>query len=413
MRYNWDVLLKEAATQAHMCGGISDLAEILNVPRSTLHGALRRRNMTFADLLVDATTSGQVTIEKLDLQKAHLEKQVRHLKKQLGRRDWWRETLLEVASMLKPDYVVPPSLEPRAETAQSAVLMISDVHIGQYTPAEDVGVFGEYNTNIALARVKHTFSTFASIAKHQAFPIDAVHIIFLGDLTDQAHLRPGHEGFVDMNTTKQALAGVNVLTAGLSMLAGQFPHVYVRGVPGNHGRIPADPRRADPTDNFDWLIYNVARLALEQQDNIIWDIPDTWYVNFAIKGFRFLGIHGEDIISYVGFPWYGATRAARDYVGMFRLAQRRRLRNSPPQTVEEYTEAMIVPDYALLGHFHTPANWEAPDIELLTNGAMPGVSIYGAKRRKVIGRPSQRMFFVHQKYGMAMRCPIILDDVMG
>jgi len=411
MKYNWDSVLKEAINRAPMCESISDLASTLNIPRTTLTSFLNRRGITFADLLVDASTSGQVTIEKLTLQRSHLEKQVKHLRKQLGKRDWWRDTLLEAAAMMRPNYVAPPPLEPRAESAQSSVLMVSDVHIGQCTPAEDVGMFGEYNTSIALARFKETFAVFASITRHQAFPVDAVYVVLLGDLTDHGHLRPGHEGFVDMNPIKQALEGTNALIAALSMLAGQFPYVYVIGVPGNHGRVPADPRRADPTDNFDWLIYNIAKLALERQDNIMWNIPGTWYANFEIKGHRFFAIHGEDIISYVGFPWYGATRAARDYVAMFRLVRKRRLRRNPPQSVDEYRDMEIVPDYALLGHFHTQANWEAPDVEMMSNGTMPEVSIYGAKRRKTISRSSQRMFFVHQKYGMAMRCPIILEDI--
>ena len=143
----------------------------------------------------------------------------------------------------------------------------------------------------------------------------------------------------------------------------------------------------------------------------MWNIPETWYSHFRVQGWNFFGIHGEDIRSYVGFPWYGATRAARNYVAMFRLAQRRRLRDNPPKTVEEYQDALIVPDYALLAHFHQKANWEAPDIEIFANGAMPGVSRYSAKDLKVIGTPKQQMMFVHPKYGVGLRCPILLDNI--
>ena len=72
---------------------------------------------------------------------------------------------------------------------------------------------------------------------------------------------------------------------------------------------------------------------------------------------------------------------------------------------------MIIPDYALLGHFHSDTTWDAPDIESFVNGSVPGISKYGVKNVMVMNRPRQRMMFVHPKYGVTVRLPIDLDEV--
>jgi len=412
MKYNWDSILERAQELAPLCETFSQLAERLGIPTSSLRGGLKRLDISFADLLMGATQIKQTTIEKLLLQKSFLEKELMQLQKQVGYNEWFSEALMEAASMLKPETVKPPLKSAKAETLQSAVLLLSDIHLGQQTPAEEVGVFGKYNSEIAAKMIKHTFTAFAGMTKQQAFPVDEVYVFGLGDWVEHAHMRPGHEAYVDTGVVKQALAITNLTIAGLKMLCSEFSKVTLVGVSGNHGRVTSDPRRSKPTENFDYMCYKMLEMAFKDQPNIDFIIPESWYTNVKIQGYNFFATHGENIRSYVGFPWYGATRAARKYVAMFRLAQKRKIEREKPQTVEEWESCMIVPDYALLAHFHTEATWAAPDIEHFANGAMPGVSQYGAKNVMVINKPSQRMFFVHPKYGVAFRCPIDLDWII-
>ena len=412
-KYDWDAIFIQAAQIASEHTSPHSLAVALDIPPRTFAHAMDRHGLRMVDLQLGsmAALSEQSLVEKLRLQKKSLSHDLDALSKELGRREWWRETLIEVASTLTPEYVPPPPLIPKPERSQTAMLLLSDIHLGQFTPSEQVGLFGEYNKDIALARFRHTFTTFSSIAKHQPFAIEEVVVVCLGDWVEHAHLRPGHEGRVDLNAIKQALMATNCGVAGLRMLAETFPLVRVVCVPGNHGRVAADYRLCDPTDNFDYMVYRIMEMALSNQPNITWTIPEAWYANFKVYHHNFFTMHGENIRSYVGFPWYGATRAIRKYVAMFRLAQKRKIRDTNPQTRDEFEECLIVPDYALLAHFHSSTTWEAPDVEHFVNGAMPGVSEYGAKKVMVINRPRQRMMFVHGKYGVTMRCPIDLDEV--
>lgn len=410
-KYDWDNVWRECEKYALQCCNIQELADKLGIPRTTLSSRMKSTGRTFSSFVLADNEAKGITIEKLLLQNKALRQETERLKEQVGRNAWWVETVIQSASLLERTPVKVPPKDTSAKTHQVAIMMVSDVHMGQYTPAEEVGVFGEYNTGMAKARFNAAFDKALGIIKQQPFPVDEVVVWLGGDMVEHSHLRPGHEGTVDANVIKQSLTVADLLVVNLQMIASAFNVVRVEAVPGNHGRTDSDRRKCSPTDNFDYLIYHIAKQALKEQTNILWDIPEAWYVRFNVLGWNFFGMHGEDIKSYVKFPWYGATTAARNYVGMFRLAQRRKLRNDPPKTVEEFEKALIVPDYALLAHFHQQANWEAPDIEMFANGAMPGLSRYSAKDLKIIGVPKQNLLFVHPRYGVGLRCPILLDNV--
>lgn len=408
--HNWELIWKECERLASQCSNVTELSKRLDIPRTTLTGKMREEGITFASFLVAGNEGKATAINKLSLQNTALKREIKYLNDRMGRNAWWSDTVVQAAAMLKRESLPVPIKNISPNTSQTALLQLSDVHIGQNTPAEEVGVFGEYNSNIAKARFNATFQKFTGIVKQQPFPVNEVVVWLGGDIVEHSHLRPGHESIVDMHVIQQTLVATDLLIANLNFLCGKFNKVRVVAVSGNHGRTDSDPRKCGSTDNFDYLIYHIAKRAL-QNKNIEWDIPETWYSHFRVEGWNFFGMHGEDIRSYVGFPWYGATRAARNYVAMFRLAQKRNLKQNPPTTIEEFQEALIVPDYALLAHFHQKANWEAPDIEIFANGAMPGLSRYSTKRLKTMNTPKQNMMFVHPRYGVGLRCPILLDNI--
>lgn len=410
--YNWEQIWEQCVRLAPQVSGIAELARLLGIPRSTLRDSMTRDNKTYASFLVAGDSDKATIINKMTLQNTALRSELKHINERLGNNAWWTDAVIQAAALLERVPNPVPPIEITGDTPQTALLQMSDIHMGQYTPSEEVGMFGEYNSEIAKKRVTATFSKFASITKQQPFAVDEVIVWLGGDLVEHSHLRNGHETQVDMHVINQTLEITDLLIANLSTLSSLFNKVRVVGVSGNHGRTDRDPKKCNPSDNFDYLVYHIVKRALQNQPNIEWVIPETWYAHFVVQGWNFFGMHGEDIRSYVGFPWYGATRAARNYVAMFRLAQKRNLRRNPPETVEEFQKALIVPDYALLAHFHQKANWEAPDIEIFVNGAMPGLSRYSTKQLKTMNTPKQNMFFVHPRYGVGLRCPILLDDII-
>ena len=293
-QYEWEKIFEQAAQVAAQCGSVSELAQRLNIPSRTFRDAMKRHDISFADFLLGGVQGQQATIEKLKQQNRYLGKEIEHLREILGQKEWLLDAVKQAAAAIKPERVDPPLERPQAETPQTAVLMLSDIHLGQKTVAEELGVFGEYNSDLAIARMCHTFTTFANVAKHQPFPVEKMIVAALGDLVEHAQLRPGHEGFVDLDVTKQTLTVAQILSEGLSMLASEFPTIELIGVPGNHGRVAADPRKNHPAENFDYLAYKIAEIALKDQENVAFQIPESWYAHFSIYDWNFFAIHGEN-----------------------------------------------------------------------------------------------------------------------
>lgn len=410
LKYNWQTIFKQCENLAHRCSTISDLAKLLDLPESTLRTAMNRENVTFVDFLTRGTIDSSIKLETLQLQIKAYKKEISYLTELLAKRRWLMDTIVEVATTIDSPTVVIPSV-PSSETSPiTAILPLSDIHRGQNTPEGELGILGEYNTEIADARLIYWYKTVCKLIQMQQSPIENIVLLGLGDLVENAHLRPGHEQFVDIGVIKQVLGIIPRLVEAILSFASISPKVTVVGVPGNHGRVTSDARLSDSTENFDYMIYKCLEYNLRDQSNISWIVPDSWYTLFRIYSYNIFAMHGEDIRSYVGFPWYGADRTIRKYVAMFRAVQKQNLKN-PFNTVEQVLDEMIVPDYAYLAHFHSRTEWEAPDVECFVNGSFPGVSRYGIKQIKALSRPSQWLHFVHRKYGVTSRWPIYLDTI--
>ncbi len=71
------------------------------------------------------------------------------------------------------------------------------------------------------------------------------------------------------------------------MLAETFPLVRVVCVPGNHGRVAADYRLCDPTDNFDYMVYRIMEMEFKPTPSCrdthppmtaVWEIFEGWSI---------------------------------------------------------------------------------------------------------------------------------------
>lgn len=413
-QHNWAAIYEQALEIAPAYESWTRLARQMGISRRTLQDGLRREHGigTFDDLIAHCELSldVDVSLQKYQLQAKHYQAQVRSLRRQLSYREWLEDIIREVAAVLPP----APKIQHPVKTtgnSESAVLLVGDIHWGQKTPKAQVGVLPEYNSAIAQARTVQTFETFLSITgKHRTFTnIETAYILLMGDEAEGSHLRPQQGKFVDRNIVQQTLEFGQCAAQGIRAVAAEFKEVRVIGVPGNHTRVLPKPGDNEPSETFDYMSYRYIEALLAQQDNITYDFPETWYSLFDIYGWKFFMAHGEDIRSWAGFPWYGITRFMRDYQAMMHLITRNNIRNEKPETLEDLMPLLMEFDYCLLAHFHQSAMWDDVDVEVMVNGTMAGVSLYGAKRVHKLSRPRQQMFFVHPEHGVTGRYPIYLD----
>lgn len=284
-----------------------------------------------------------------------------------------------------------PSLSPSSKKAAKAIkhdqeeiiTLISDSHIGEHLDARSMGGVGVYDLDVFHKQMESYQKSLASILDvYEKIPTPNIHVAFLGDLIDGRFIYRGQTRHLNLFAMEQVLEAVRIFASHLRWLASRFERVYVHCVVGNHGRIGQKGEGHPTKDNLEWAIYHMMKQLLESQENIIWNIPETWYAYTEIAGTRFLFIHGEDIRGWMGIPHYGLQRA------------RQRLYEWMPH------------DYLVCGHHHQDAKFGGH----ILNGAWPGPSEFSLKALQSASLPSQKFLMVHPDHGITTNRDIYLMD---
>jgi DNA repair exonuclease SbcCD nuclease subunit len=192
---------------------------------------------------------------------------------------------------------------------------------------------------------------------------------------------------VDIDLVDQVIKAVEYLARFLNWLATRYEQVDCYCVVGNHGRLG---RRGEfsPLNNFDYLVYRILEERLRETRAIRWTIPRTWWHVATIQGWRFLMLHGEDVLyNALGIPFYATRRMKTNYRELFELIKR----------VEGLKDAGF--DFMAVGHHHEPAEFYG----ILMNGSWPGASEFSLKRLQAGGMPSQKIWGVHRDFGITWK----------
>lgn len=415
-QYNYDEVLRRARDECTRCENTQQVANALGIPGNTLRRILKTKGFgSFQDLLVDTVAGDAEDVGILRRQVAHYRRVTGRLEAQLEDRAWLREEVAGQITTLEP--VPVPDVESTGDySEQVAVLLYSDAHFGLNVPQGQLGVFGRYSSVMARERTIYVFRQFCKLAHQQSFPVRKAKVYLLGDNVEHSHMRPGQPKQVDAHVVKQSIECANVLGHCLRFAAGKFESVEVEAVPGNHGRTTAKAGQNLPDETYDHLIYFVLQHMLAQQENVKIRAHDAWYFVDRVLGFKILGMHGEDAISWAGIPWYGIKRLVQDYVMMLTRQSVDDMRQMDPEmqmAVGAFLEELHTPDFVTIGHFHNPFTWDLMGVEVIANGALSGVSLYSAKRLHKLTPPSQTMFFVHREHGVGLRCPLDVARVGG
>lgn len=413
-KYDEVIVIQQVRHCIPRCRNIQEAADELQIPRSTLRGILKRQGYkNYSDLVATVAEESTTLVPSLQMQVKHWKKVATRYEKQLADRRWLHEEIAGLVAVQEP-VKVPCLKSTSVMSEQIPVLEFSDPHFGLKVPEGQLGVFGTFDSQIAEARSLHTFRTFASIAKSQQFPVRKAVVLSLGDLVEHSYMRPAQAKQTDAHVIKQSIHCAEVLTKCLQFLCGEFEEVEVHAVPGNHGRTTQKAGENLPDETYDHLIYHMVRLGLARQQNFKINICESWYFITEILGWKFLGLHCEDALSWAGIPFYGIERLVKNYYMMLGQVTLEKLRALDPTTelaISEFLRLLLLPDYVTIGHFHNPMMWQIMGVELLANGALSGVSVYGAKRLKKSSPPKQQMFFVHRQHGVGLRCPINLSKI--
>ena len=271
-------------------------------------------------------------------------------------------------------------------TAQSAVLMLSDQHVGAVVDPGQTLDFGGYNFPIFLARLKYLESSIISIVRnHITTPVPELVIAMLGDFLDGALQHSAEVGQVNP-MFNQFFMGAHATVQFLRNLSPYFPAMRIYSTVGNHPRMQNQKKMPTKNrhSNFDQFAYALIRELLRDVPSIKWDLDAQPYQIFEVNGFVFYAGHGDNLRGgdkNLGIPNHAIGRVV----------------STTTQLLNKYNRKS--PNYYLYGHLHRNISLPHATGDVLINGGFVGVDGFGLSESFTPADPMQRLFFVHPRYG--------------
>src|SRR6185436_13360558 len=172
---------------------------------------------------------------------------------------------------------------------QSAVLFLSDTHVGQVIdPAQTMG-FGEYNFEVFLARLKFYEEAVTSIMRdHTTTALDELVVVMGGDML---HGALNHAAEVAQQHTlfSQWYGAGHAFAQFLRNLSPLVLRMRVVCTVGNHTRwghqhkMPTDQRFS----NLDNFVYSYTQALTRELTTVSWQLDTQPVSLFDVQGFRF------------------------------------------------------------------------------------------------------------------------------
>jgi len=298
--------------------------------------------------------------------------------------------LVEMAASLAPkSYESAPSIPvKRAKSGkkQSAVLLLTDTHIGCVVkPSQTLG-YGGYNFETFLRRLEFLERGVESIlTDHVSTEVPELVVCLGGDMLDGALGHGAEAGQV--NTLFQQFYGAShALSQFLRSVSRYVPKVRIYAAVGNHPRwanqhkMPTKNRYS----NLDMFLYAHMQALTRELKNVEWNLDAQPFALFDVQGFKFHLSHGDHLRGgdkALGIPNHSVARMVSSTSQMFGK------------------DNQASPHYYLVGHLHRSIVLPHSRGSVIVNGGWPGVDGYGLMSGFSAVDPSQTLFFVHPVFG--------------
>jgi len=282
-------------------------------------------------------------------------------------------------------------------SAQSAVLLLSDCHIGKVVTPDQTLDFGNYSFDIFLRRLARLQRSVVSIlSDHTTTKINSLNIAMLGDMLDGALIHSVECGQVN-TLFDQFYAGGHAIAQFVRAISAVVPEVNVVTAVGNHPRFAGSQPKM-PTynvySNLDQFLYAYIAALLGDEGNIHFHLNKQPFARFEVEGWVFLAMHGTHLRGgdrILGIP---AHSVGRNISAHSQLAAR---------------AGQELPNYYCAGHLHRQIELPHALGDFMFNGAFPGVDGFGLAEAFNSARPSQKFFLVHPKFGRTACYDLFLD----
>lgn len=270
-------------------------------------------------------------------------------------------------------------------------LFISDVHFDEVVKPEQIAGVNEYNHEIAVRRIRHTFQTAIDLTKKYLFKpkYDGFICAFGGDiLTGNIHEELAETN--DQTINRSIMDITDLFIEGVGWLADEFGKVFVPCVVGNHGRMHKKPRfKYKVEHNHEWLVYQYIARYFKNDKRVHIYIPDAPDAQWTCYGRTYNLNHGDQFKGGSGIS------------GLFSPLMLGMARKQNKQT------AIGQPfDVMLNGHWHRYLHCD----NLIVNGSIKGYDEFANGLNLPFEPPQQAMWISHPTKRETFRMPVQCEN---
>jgi len=215
----------------------------------------------------------------------------------------------EVVIIPAPEIKIKPIKReaPRGQGEEVQLQPISDAHTGLKTPTYDKQKFGERLEILFESMVK------LCLLHRKMRPIKKLVAPLLGDMGQgEQYGIQGHVEEFELGAEEQIFEVLLPKFENFFInLLQVYQEIEIPTVPGNHGNIQRRSQTMSKRSNWDTVFYRALQRGLSKYSRIKVEIPEPagkWYLVKEVNGWKFLLIHGDQIVSYQGIPFYGIER---------------------------------------------------------------------------------------------------------
>ena len=274
----------------------------------------------------------------------------------------------------------------------TALSVLSDIHIEETVLKEVVNGMNEYNPSIAKRRIELYFKRLMFVIinlRKGGWKINNLVLALLGDLIN-GYI---HDEFIEdnsMSPTEATILIQELLIKGITFLVneGNFKHITIVCSRGNHGRTSQKKKFSSGYKNsYEWMMYT--QLMRHFQDK-----PGFEHVKFLVSKSEFTRVQIYDKTWVFG---HGDHFRYAGGVGGMMIPFKRWI----------YKMMQIIPaDKYCIGHWHSYFN--LPDG--MSNGSVVGYNAFAMGHGFAPEPPQQQFQLQDSKRGFTVNTPVILED---
>jgi len=285
-----------------------------------------------------------------------------------------------------PKYLRWDEMVKRKSTRATAIVLLSDWHIGEKVDLEQSNGLNEYSPKIAERRVKRVFQKIPEYLDRYCPMYKVLYLAVIGDImTGFIHeelRRTNH-----LSPVEEVLFGKDLLASGIDwLLKHGVKSIVIPTAHGNHGRITEKSQFKDSYKvSYEWMMYQDLARVYRNDPRVNWVIAKGYHNHVSIYD-RLCRFHHGDAHKYQGGVGGLTVPVKRD--------------------IGRWNKSPLKAECDFFGHWHTTHF----DKSFISNGSMIGFGEYSVRIKAEYEPPSQQFVVFSKNRGRHLVTEIFADE---